>query len=45
MASEKIFITANPNLNRDEEILDLLGMRFSKRRLTKDMAQAEELRM
>lgn len=36
MASEKIFITPNPKLNRDQEILELMGMRFSKRRFTKD---------
>lgn len=36
MATEKIFITANPSLNRDQEILDLMGQRFSKTRLIKD---------
>jgi len=36
MATEKIFITKNPHLSRDQEILDLMGIRFSKRRLTKD---------
>lgn len=40
MASEKIFITKNPKLDRDQEILELLGMRFSKRAFTKD-AQSE----
>lgn len=41
MATEKMFITANPTLNRDQEILDLMGMRFSKRRLTKDAHLSE----
>ncbi len=36
MASEKMFITPNPKLDRDQEILGLLGMRFSQRRFTKD---------
>lgn len=36
MATEKMFITPNPTLDRDQEILDLMGMRFSTRRLTKD---------
>lgn len=37
MASEKMFVTANPRLDRDQEILDSLGMRFSKKLPTKDM--------
>lgn len=41
MATEKIFITPNPALNRDQEILDLLGMQFSKKRLTKDRLDEE----
>jgi biotin synthase len=41
MATEKLFITANPNLNRDQEVLDLMGSRFSKRRMIKD-ARAEQ---
>lgn len=39
MASEKLFITANPQLNRDQEVLDLMGSRFSKQRFIKDRAQ------
>lgn len=42
MATEKMFITPNPTLNRDHELLDLMGMHFSKRLLTKD-AKASEL--
>ena len=41
MATEKIFITANPTLNRDQEILDLMGLKFSKVRLTKDRDQGD----
>jgi biotin synthase len=36
MATEKMFITPNVRLNRDQNILELLGMRFSTRPLTKD---------
>jgi biotin synthase len=36
MASEKLFVTANPKLNRDQEILDRMGMRFSTEMLTKN---------
>lgn len=36
MASEKMFITPNPHLDRDQEMLERLGMRFSKKRLIKD---------
>lgn len=36
MATEKMFITPNVKLDRDQEILDMLGMRFSTRRFTKD---------
>jgi biotin synthase len=36
MASEKMFITPNPKLDRDQEMLELLGMSFSKKRLIKD---------
>lgn len=36
MASEKLFITPNPNQDRDQEMLERLGMQFSKRRFTKD---------
>lgn len=36
MATEKMFITPNVNLDRDQEILDLMGSRFSKRRMIKD---------
>lgn len=41
MAQEKIFVTPNPKINRDQEILDLMGMRFSTRRLTKDAVLSE----
>lgn len=41
MASEKMFITENPKLARDQEILDLLGMSFSKKQLIKDAQRAE----
>lgn len=37
MASEKMFVTDNPKLDRDQEILDLMGMRFSKKTITKDL--------
>lgn len=36
MASEKMFITPNPKLDRDQEMLKLLGMSFTKTRLIKD---------
>jgi biotin synthase len=36
MASEKMFVTANPKLDRDQEMLSLLGMQLSKKCLTKD---------
>ncbi len=39
MASEKLFITPNPQLNRDQEVLDLMGSRFSTRRFIKDKEQ------
>jgi biotin synthase len=41
MASEKMFITPNVHLDRDHEMLDRLGMRFSKKRLTKDAHMLE----
>jgi biotin synthase len=40
MGTTKIFVTPNPQLDRDSNMLDLMGMRFSSRRLTKDKMPA-----